>query len=164
MTVSLENTTVIRKYESFIAKCESYYKMGRLLQIATIKNDKEVVFKNYDCTSETNNTQIDNVIIPMYNLIGYSDKYSKASGSLWQYYRDEPVNDSNDDIVDFRGNSTLLKCKQKITGTIVPDSRKDFEIRVPLRYLNNFGEILKCLYPANISTADQRCFNVVDQR
>ena len=41
-----------------------------------------------------NNTQIDNaknigVITPMYNLIEYSDNYSKASGSLWQYYRDE---------------------------------------------------------------------------
>ena len=30
----------------------------------------------------------------MYNLIGYSNNHSKISGSLWQYYRDEP----NDDI------------------------------------------------------------------
>ena len=42
-----------------------------------------------------NNTQIDNaknldVVIPMYNLIEYSDNYSKPSGSLWEYYRDEP--------------------------------------------------------------------------
>ena len=41
-----------------------------------------------------NNTQIDNaknigVITPTYNLIEYSDNYSKTSGSLWQYYRDE---------------------------------------------------------------------------
>ena len=28
--------------------------------------------------------------MPMYNLIEYSDNYSKTSGSLWQYYRDEP--------------------------------------------------------------------------
>ena len=26
-----------------------------------------------------------------YNLIEYSDNYSKTSGSLWQYYRDEPA-------------------------------------------------------------------------
>ena len=26
----------------------------------------------------------------MYNLIEYSDSYAKASGSLWQYFRDEP--------------------------------------------------------------------------
>ena len=41
-----------------------------------------------------NNAQIDNaknigVITPTYNLIEYSDNYSKTSGSLWQYYRDE---------------------------------------------------------------------------
>ena len=26
----------------------------------------------------------------VYNSIGYSGNYSKTSGSLWQYYRDEP--------------------------------------------------------------------------
>ena len=30
--------------------------------------------------------------MPMYNLIEYSDNYSKPSGSLWQYYRDELYN------------------------------------------------------------------------
>ena len=45
--------------------------------------------------SEINNTQIDNakdidVVMPMYNLIEYSDNYSKTSGNLWQYYRDDP--------------------------------------------------------------------------
>ena len=29
--------------------------------------------------------------MPMYNLIEYSDNYSKASGSLWQYYKDMPA-------------------------------------------------------------------------
>ena len=48
--------------------------------------------------SDINNTQIDNakdieIVIPMYNLIEYSDNYSKTSGSLWQYYRDEPFLD-----------------------------------------------------------------------
>ena len=28
--------------------------------------------------------------MPMYNLIEYSDNFSETSGSLWQYYRDEP--------------------------------------------------------------------------
>ena len=48
------------------------------------------------CISKINNTQIDNAeyidtVIPMYNLIEYSDNYSKASGSLWQYYKDIPA-------------------------------------------------------------------------
>ena len=41
--------------------------------------------------NETNNTQINNtkeidVTMPMYNLIEYSNNYSKTSGSLRQYY------------------------------------------------------------------------------
>ena len=52
---------------------------------------KEVVFKSCvsfsDCISEINNSQTDNLkdadlIMPMYNLIEYSDNYSKTSGSL----------------------------------------------------------------------------------
>ena len=30
-------------------------------------------------------------VMPMYNLIEYSDTYLKISGSLRQHYRDEPV-------------------------------------------------------------------------
>ena len=63
------------------------------------KRDKGVAFKNSapftNCISEFNNTQIYNVqdvdiVMPMYNLIEYSDNYAKTSGSLWQYYRDKP--------------------------------------------------------------------------
>ena len=49
------------------------------------QREKEIIFKNCtpftDCISEINNTQIDNakdldVVMPMYNLIEYSDNYS----------------------------------------------------------------------------------------
>ena len=33
--------------------------------------------------------------MPIYNLIEYSDSYSKTSGSLWQYYSDEPALDNS---------------------------------------------------------------------
>ena len=47
--------------------------------------------------------------MPMYNLIEYnSDNYSKMSGSLWQYSKDE----SNDNLAD----SESFKSKVKITG------------------------------------------------
>ena len=39
--------------------------------------------------------------MPMYSLIEYSENYSKTTGSLWQYYRDEPIIDNTDNIVDF---------------------------------------------------------------
>ena len=67
----------------------------------------------------------------MYNLIEYSDNYAKTSGSLWQYYRDEP----NDNLAD----SQSFKSKIKITGK-TPDNghEKTVEIMVPLKYLSNF--------------------------
>ena len=37
----------------------------------------------------------------MYNLIEYSDTYSKTSKSLWQYYRDELALCDNGNIIDF---------------------------------------------------------------
>ena len=46
--------------------------------------------------------------MPMYNLIEYSDNYSKTSGSLWEYNKDE----TNDNLAD----SESFKSKVKITG------------------------------------------------
>ena len=69
------------------------------------ERDKGVIFKNcapfINCKSEINNIEIDNakdihIVMPMYNLIEYIDSYSKTSGRLWQYYRDEP----NDNLTD----------------------------------------------------------------
>ena len=36
-----------------------------------------------------------NITMPMYNLIEYSDNYSDTSGSLWDFKRDEIVNNAN---------------------------------------------------------------------
>ena len=76
--------------------------------------------------------------MPMYKLIEYSDNYAKTTGSLWQYFRDEPVDD--DDIKD----SKSFKFKTKITG-ITPndDNEKDVEIMDPLKYLSNFWRTLE---------------------
>ena len=37
-----------------------------------------------------------NIVMPMYNLIEYSDNYAKTSGSLYQYYKDETNNNLAD--------------------------------------------------------------------
>ena len=109
------------------------------------ERDKGVIFKNcapfINCISEINNTQIDNakhtdILMPMHNLTKYSDNYAKTTGSLWQYFRDEP----DDNIED----SESFKSKIKITGKTPDhddddgDNEKDVEIMVPLKYLNNF--------------------------
>ena len=74
--------------------------------------------------------------MPMYNFIEYSDNYSKTSGSLRQYYKDEP----NDNLAD----SESFKSKVKITGkTPAAGNTKDVEIIVPLKYLSNFWRTLE---------------------
>ena len=74
--------------------------------------------------------------MPMYNLIEYSDNYSKTSGSLWQYYKDDP----NDNITQ----SESFKSKTKITGKIsAAGNTKVVEIIVPLKYLSNFWRNLE---------------------
>ena len=66
--------------------------------------EKKLVFKNnapfINCVSKINGVKIDNaenldVVMPMYNLLEYSKNFKKKTGSLWNYYRDEP-NSSTD--------------------------------------------------------------------
>ena len=82
----------------------------------------------------------------MYNLIEYSDNYSKTSGSLWQYCEDIPVVNNNGDIVDFNGaNATdSLNFKSKKTAQTCNNGRIDnVKIMVPLKYLSNFWRTLE---------------------
>ena len=117
--------------------------------------NKKVIFKNCvpftDCISETNNTQVDNakyidIAMPMYNLIEYSDNYSKTPRIKWQYCKDIPAVNNNGDIVHFNGaNGTdSFNSKAKITGQTDNDGEIDnVEIMVPLKYLSNFWRTLE---------------------
>ena len=112
---------------------------------AANNTNKKVIFKNCapftNCISKINKTQIDNaeyidIVMPMYNLIEYSDNYSKTSGSLWQYCKEIPAVDNAGNIVAFNGaNATgSFNFKTKITGQTNNDGRMDVEIMVPLKY------------------------------
>ena len=77
----------------------------------------------------------------MYNLIEYSDNYSKTSGSLWQYYRDEPLLNSNGNIPGFpadNNNSPSFKFKTKIAGRTGNNGTRKVKIWVSSKYLSNF--------------------------
>ena len=76
--------------------------------------NKKVIFKNCalftNCISEINNAQVDNaedtdIVMPMYDLIEYSENYSKTCGRLWQYCVDIPAVDNNNAIVNFTENN-----------------------------------------------------------
>ena len=63
-----------------------------------------------------NAEHLDNVM-PMYNLIEYSKNYRKTTGSLWNYYRDEPNNPpANNYNPDPITNSESFKYKSSIIG------------------------------------------------
>ena len=106
------------------------------------RNDKQVIIKNCipftDCISEISNTQLDNakdlvVVMPMYDLIEYSDSHSKTSGSLHQFCRDEPpLNNA------FIAESESFKFKPRLLNSII-----NVEIAVPLKYLNNLWKTLE---------------------
>ena len=68
------------------------------------RKNRHSAFKNnapfIGCISEINNMLIDNtedldVAMAMYNLLEYSKNYSKTTVSLWNYYRDELTDDTN---------------------------------------------------------------------
>ena len=76
--------------------------MQTILIQCSIKNCAPLI----NCMNEINNTQVDNakdigIVMPMHNLMEYSDDYSKTSGSLWQYCKDKPAVDNNNAIVNF---------------------------------------------------------------
>ena len=70
----------------------------------------------------------------MYNLIEYSDNYSKTSRSLWECYKNDP----NDNIE----NSESFKYKIKITGK-TPNNGNTKDIEIIVNILAIFGELLK---------------------
>ena len=110
--------------------------------------NKKVIFKNCaqftNCISVINNTQVDNatdidIVMLMYNLIEYSNNYSKISGSLWQYCKDIPAVNNNA-IVNFAENNLTdsFNFKVKMASQTGDNGTKNVEIMVPQKYLSNF--------------------------
>ena len=110
----------------------------------------QVVFKNCapfeKCRTEINETFVDetdfiNITMPMYNLIEYSDNYSDISGSLWDFKRDEIVD--NADMTN-DNNAPSFNYKANLIGNTETNGTKIVvKIAVPLKYLSNFWRSLK---------------------
>ena len=110
----------------------------------------QVRFKNcapfQKCRTEINETFVDetdfiNIAMPMYNLIEYSDSYSDTSGSLWNFKRDEKVN--NADVTN-DNNAPSFKYKSNVIGNTENNGTKNgVKIAVPLKYLSNFWRSLE---------------------
>ena len=122
---------------------------GKIIVTGGNANTK-VAFKNCapfkECRTEINETFVDdaehiNIAMPMYNLIEYSDNYSDTSGSLWNFKRDEIINNAdvtNDD------NAPSFKYKANLIGNTENNGTKNgVKIVVPLKYLSNFWRSLE---------------------
>ena len=102
------------------------------------KRNKNLAYKIntlfINCISKINGVKIDiakdlDVVIPMYNLLEYSKYYRKTTGSLWNYYRDEPSN-------PLSSNSESFKCKTSIVGKTPQsnDSLTNAKVVIPLKH------------------------------
>ena len=112
--------------------------------------NKKVIFTNCatsaNCISEINNTKLHNakgigIVMPVYNLVEYSDNYLKTLRNLWQYCKDIPVVNNDVNTVEFNGDNATdsFILKAKITGQADNSGRIDnFETMVPLKYFSNF--------------------------
>ena len=118
--------------------------------IVTNPNDnadfnKELTLKNNapfsSCISKINGELVE---MPMNNLLEYSKNYEKTSGSLFNYYRDEPkehtIGAGNNAINISIRNSKSFDYKTEITGSLDDgeDEKEDVTIVIPLKYLGNF--------------------------
>ena len=117
-------------------------------------DEKKLVFKNdasfINCITKINGIKIDtaedlDVVMPMYNLLEYSKNYKKTTGSLWNYYRDEPNSSTdNDNITHSILNSKSFDYKVNFIGSVTKNNltKNDVKIVIPLKHLSNFWKNL----------------------
>ena len=112
------NVHIVVKGTITLTKTNGRGIIGIRIRFLAIKNNAP--FSNW--ISKINNVIIENaedldVVMPMYNLLEYSKNYRKTTGSLWNYYRDEPndfpANNYNANPIT---NSEYFKYKSSMTG------------------------------------------------
>ena len=96
------------------------------IKVAAIAADTNAAFKNCApftrCATHINDEHVEiaeslDIIMPMYNLIEYSDKYADSSGSLYQFKRDaSSSNDDGNNLNVALDNSTSFKYKASLLG------------------------------------------------
>ena len=126
------------------------------------KRNKAMAIKNnppfFNCISKINGLKIDNaenldVVMPMYNLLEYSKNYKKTTGSLWNYYRDEPSNPVSSDSESFKYETSITENTYHVAKKITDDygnevdnpkydankvGKNETEVVIPLKHLCNF--------------------------
>ena len=137
---------------------EAYILVDGNIRATNAVNATRLALKNCapftKCNLEINDEHVHtaenlDIVMPMYNLIEYSDNYQDSSATLYQYKRDEPP--EADAVADLTANnSDSLKYKIKLFGNITEVAgdaagvrRLNVKVVVPLEYLSNFFRSLE---------------------
>ena len=152
------------KYDTRVLKpnlcdyAEAYILVDGTIRATNAVNATRLALKNCapftKCNLEINDEHVNtaenlHIVMPIYNLIEYSDNYEDSSATLYQYKRDEPPED--DAVADLTAdNSSSFKYKIKLLGKVTEVVRNaagvgrlNVEIVVPLNYLSNFFRSLE---------------------
>ena len=148
------------KYDTRVLKpnlcdyAEAYILIDGTIRAVAADANTRLALKNYapftKCNLEINDEHVDtaenlDIIMPMYNLIEYSDNYQDSSATLYHYKRDEPPED--DAVADLTtDNSSSLKYKISLLGNRVVANniaRINVKVVAPLKYLSNFFRSLE---------------------
>ena len=146
-----EDCTTI-KFETKVTKpnlCD--YSHAYILVTGNIQNkpaNSVVAFKNCapfrTCDVTINDEHVEkaedlDIVMPMYNLLEYSDNYQNSTGSLYQFKRDEPP----DNNADVGNNTTSLVYKSKLIKGTDNNNVNNVKLVVPLKYVSNFFRSLE---------------------
>ena len=140
-----DGTTI--KYETKVIKpnlcdCSDAY----ILVTGNIQNkpaNSVVAFKNCapfrTCDVTINDEHVEKaedleIVMPMYNLLEYSDNYQNSTGSLYQFKRDEPP----DDNANVGNAASSLVYKSKLIKGTDNSNINNVKLVVPLKYVSNF--------------------------
>ena len=122
------------------------------IEVADVAANTNVAFKNCApftrCVTHINDEHVEtaenlDIIVPMYNLIEYSDNYADSSGIVYQFKRDEsPMNDAGNPNNVALYNSTSFKYKACLLGKATDAdgndrSLKNTKVVFPQKYLSN---------------------------
>ena len=83
--------------------------------------------------------------MPIDNLLEYSKNYSKTTGSLWNYHRDEPNSGINGSInYSIRGSKSFDYKENLIEGSVTQNNSTKNGVKIvgPLKHLSNFWRTL----------------------
>ena len=152
-----ENNSAI-KFETKVIKpnlcdySDAYILVTGDIKVADVAANTNVTFKNCApftrCVTHINDEHVEtaenlDIIMPMYNLIEYSDNYSDSSGSLYQFkIYESPMNDAENPLNVALDNSKSFKHKASLLGKATGADRNDrssknVKIVVPLKYISN---------------------------